>query len=75
MASKQDSTKVMWRVQYRLSRKHAWRQYATYETRKAARDQAFYMRLGRLRNGQIVPGSAFGFGNTRVVRHVRGGGR
>lgn len=70
---KKDSIYVVWRVQVRQSRQQKWRIYGTYETREVARAQAFYLRAGRLRAGRIVPHSAYGFGNTRVVRVERGG--
>lgn len=70
-----DSTKVKWRVQVRKSRAHAWKHAGLFETRQAARAQAEYMRYGRVRDGLIVPGTEYGFGNTRVVRHISGKGR
>ena len=58
---KKDSTKILWRVQYRLGRSRAWKNAGLYETRKDARvGAAIYRRLE-------------GFGNTRVVRVERGG--
>ena len=58
------ATKVQWRVQTRKSRKHAWKNASgLYETRSAAR---FWCECDRAR---------FGFGNTRVVRYVKGGAK
>ncbi|MBT2326100.1 hypothetical protein J7E62_27605 [Variovorax paradoxus] len=65
------STKVQWRVQVRKSRTHKWMNKGLFETRKAARDQAVYMRGGRMRDGCIVPNTGYGFGNTRVVRYEK----
>lgn len=66
-----DSTKVLWRVQVREGRWQKWQNMGLFETRKAARDQAAYLRAGRLKHGLIVQGIGVGFGNTRVVRHER----
>jgi hypothetical protein len=30
-----------------------------------------YMRNGRMRNGEIVPNTGWGFGNTRVTRYLK----
>lgn len=61
MASKTDT---LWRIQVRANRKAKWKNLSgLYETRSSAR---WY---------QFVERSIRGFGNTRVVRHVRGGGR
>lgn len=66
------STKIQWRVQVRKSRAHKWVNKGLYETRERARDQAEYMREGRMCMGIVVPNTGFGFGNTRVVRYVKG---
>lgn len=63
--------KTQWRVEYRKSRKHAWGKAGLFETRKAARDQAVYMRYGRVRNGELVPNTGWGFGNTRVTKYIK----
>lgn len=65
--------KAQWRVQVRKSRAHKWVHGGLYETRTAAREQAAYLRGDRLRNGEYVPDTGFGFGNTRVVKYVRAG--
>lgn len=70
-----DSTRVKWRVQFRKSRAHAWKNGGLFETRKAAREQAIYDRVGRMRSGELVPGTGVGFGNSRVVRHISGKGK
>jgi hypothetical protein len=62
------STKIQWRVQVRKSRAHKWANKGLFETRERAREQAVYERGGRMRAGEIVPGTGYGFGNTRVVR-------
>ena len=66
------STKVQWRVQVRKSRTAKWQNKGLFETRNAAREQAAYLRGGRMCNGEILPGTAYGFGNTRVVRYEKG---
>lgn len=73
MASKQDSTKVMWRIEYRKDRKSAWKKRpGLFETREMARSIGVAMRYF----GSDTPhGKPCGFGNTRIRRHVRGGGR
>lgn len=65
--------KTQWRVQVRKSRAHKWVNKGLYETRRRARDQAAYLRLGIMRCGETLTGSAFGIGNTRVVKFVRAG--
>lgn len=72
MASKTDSTRVMWRVQVRKSRNHKWMNKGLFETRAAARYNAVQQRHISV-FGPLF--AAPGFGNTRIVRHVRGGGR
>ncbi|WP_143694702.1 hypothetical protein [Variovorax sp. JS1663] len=66
------STKVLWRVQVRKSRAHKWVNKGLYETRDAARAQAHYLRTGRVRGGEVLWDTAYGFGNTRVVRYEKG---
>jgi transposase len=64
-----DSTKVKWQVQVRKSREHKWIAKGTFETRDRARNQAKWLRdWGR-------PAFGYGFGNTRVVRHISGKGK
>jgi len=66
-----DSTKILWRVQVRKSRKHKWTNKRLFETRASARDAAGTYRMFSTRpGGKWVP--KYGFGNTRVVRHERG---
>ena len=61
MASKTDT---MWRVEYRKDRKSAWKKRSgLFETRAVAR----WWQKGER--------AIYGFGNTRIRRHVRGGGR
>lgn len=58
--TKRDSTKVQWIVQCRIGRNRPWRNRAgRLETRRNAREVAVELRV------------QYGFGNTRVVRHVR----
>ncbi len=64
--TKTDSTKVMWRIQVRKSRAHKWVSKGTFETRRNAREAAAWFREGR---GHVP---AYGLGNTRVVRVVKG---
>jgi hypothetical protein len=66
-----DSTKVLWRVQVRKSREHAWKNKGLWEVRRMARDSAWLHRIGL---GVSDPGAPYGFGNTRVVRHISGKG-
>lgn len=55
------ATKVQWRIQSRKSRDHAWKNVSgLYETRSSAR---FWQQGVR---------ASVGFGNTRVVRYVKG---
>lgn len=71
---KKDSTKILWRVQYRIDRDHKWRNYATYETRSSARFHGFWLRDNIIiddETGGLSGG--YGFGNTRVLRVERGG--
>lgn len=64
--------KKQWRVEYRLSRNHKWRKAGLFETRSAARDKAWILRLrgDYVGGGYVVEG--VGFGNTRVVPYVKG---
>ena len=71
MASKTDT---LWRVQVRKSRNHAWQNKGLFETRMVARAEAAFQRIMGLFAGKGHY-KGYGFGNTRVVRHVRGGGR
>ena len=63
--------KTQWRVQVRRSRNHAWRNKGLFETRNAARTNAWMYR-------EINGGSAgvdrrpVGFGNTRVIKYMKG---
>lgn len=66
------STKIQWRVQTRKGRAHKWVNKGLFETRDRAREQAAYMRWDRMRNGAPMLGTGFGFGNTRVMRYVKG---
>jgi len=69
--AKTDSTKVMWRVQVRNSRSEKWRTHGQYETRETARHVAAVYRAGMSgKRKTLIP--PLGFGNTRVVRHIRG---
>ena len=55
------SEKTKWRIQARANRKAKWKNVSgLYETRETAR---WWQRGTR---------KAFGFGNTRIVKHVRG---
>ena len=64
------NTDISWRVQVRKSRDHKWQNKGLFETRDAARYEA-----GCLRDGYCGPTGfhdGLGYGNTRVVRHVKG---
>ena len=66
------ATDTQWRVQVRKSRNHAWtNRSGLFETREDAREQAVYMRVGRMCAGQLMPGTGYGFGNTRVIPYVK----
>lgn len=71
--AKTDSAVVKWKVQFRKGRGLKWHTRAgTFERRKDARHVAWLMRAGyfsRLMNEDM---HVYGFGNTRVVRHIRG---
>lgn len=65
--------KTQWRVQVRKSRAHKWVNKGLFETRESARDNAKFKRDEahyEVNNQRAFP--AYGFGNTRVVRYVRG---
>jgi hypothetical protein len=69
--TKRDSTKVMWRVQVRKSRQHKWTSKGLYETRESARDAAgTYRMFGTRQSEAWIP--RYGFGNTRVLKYIRG---
>lgn len=66
-----DSTKTLWRVQVRLGRDYKWRNYSgLHERREDAREQAAWLRQLHRVDREFHPG--YGFGNTRVVKHIRG---
>lgn len=65
------STKIQWRVQVRKSRAHKWVNKDLFETRATAREDAAEKREWDYNPGQGWHG--YGFGNTRVVRYVKGG--
>ena len=62
------STKIQWRVQVRKSRAHKWVNKGLFETRSVARGRASSLRE------QWADGPCSGqiYGNTRVVRYVKG---
>lgn len=67
-----DSTKVKWRVQVRKSRAHKWVNKGLFETRSAARTEAAEFRYERTYfHSGFCQDLCYGFGNTRVVRHVK----
>lgn len=65
---------TQWRVERRLSRKHKWVKAGLFETREAARHRAAVLRHPHFpiypKFGELQPG--YGFGNTRVVKYVKG---
>lgn len=65
------STGVQWRVQTRKSKAHKWVNKGLFETRDAARLSARLHRSCYCYEGaaRVEPR---GFGNTRIVRYVRG---
>lgn len=65
-----DSTKTLWRVQVRNARGLKWRNKGLFETRAAARYMAAYMRDLHVIDATAISG--YGFGNTRVIPHIRG---
>ena len=63
---------TQWRVQVRKSRAHKWVNGGLYETRAVARFHAAWLREGYFwGDGKKVVGG-YGFGNTRVVKFVKG---
>lgn len=66
------STKIQWRVQVRKSRVHKWVNKGLYETRRNAREVCSLIRGF----DHIAPdhkwSPPYGFGNTRVVRYLKG---
>lgn len=63
--------KKQWRVQVRRSRKHAWRNKGLFETRSAARTNAWMYR--EVNGGSVgIDRQPVGFGNTRVVGYSKG---
>lgn len=74
-----DNTKTLWQVQVRMVRGGKWLNKGQFETRKAARSRADalrYVHHHRFINDddslQIEGVPGYGFGNTRVIRHIRG---
>jgi hypothetical protein len=66
------NTDIRWRVQVRDSRTAAWKNKSgLFETRDAAREQAAYLRQGRMRDGKVMPGTAYAHRDVRVVKHVK----
>lgn len=63
------STKIQWRVQVRKSRAHKWVNKGLFETRSVARERASDLRAWWADG----PCSGQVYGNTRVVRYVKGG--
>ena len=63
------SLKTQWRVQVRKSRAHKWVNKGLFETRDVARIEAWGLRVGCNPNHWDL---SYGFGNTRVVKYVRG---
>lgn len=72
--AKTDSTKKLWRVQVRIGRGRAWKNKGLYETRADARYVATILRnfpdMSSI--SPIFEGMGYGFGNTRILRHIRG---
>lgn len=74
------STKIQWRVQVRKSRAHKWVSKGLFETRAMARISAMTERGGgeyiKIEGSRCtycrVDHDGYGFGNTRVVRYVKG---
>ena len=69
------STSIQWRVQVRKSRAHKWVNKGLFETRKTARHHAVLHRSAifvKHTRVWVGPGCGVGFGNTRVVRYVKG---
>ena len=60
---------TQWRVQVRKSRAHKWVNKGLFETRDAARAEALALRCGWSPNHWDL---SYGFGNTRVVKYVKG---
>ena len=69
-----DNTKTLWRVQVRVNRNFKWKNKGLYETRDEARYVAATLRTypDMASRSPIYEGMGAGFGNTRVIRHIRG---
>lgn len=74
-----DNAKTLWRVQVRRAYHLKWQNKGLFETRDAARWQAKLMRSLHHAEGKTPGGgiglytyAGYGFGNTRVVKHIRG---
>lgn len=66
-----DATRIKWRVQWRENAKRKFRNAGLFETRERARQEAAYYREEIGHSG----GNGYGFGNTRVIPHIVGGGK
>ena len=67
--------KTQWRVQVRRSRAHKWVNKGLFETRSAARESAVGLRAYRIvreNNHMKALVDGYGFGNTRVIKYVKG---
>ena len=65
--------KTQWRVQVRKSRAHKWVNKGLFETRRNARNLAYVHRMFTVvsRTATLVV-CGYGFGNTRVIKYVKG---
>jgi len=64
--AKTDSTKLKWRVQWRITRENKWVNAGLFETREDARYEAACLRDGYVNDDGLHDG--VGFGNARVIR-------
>lgn len=71
------STSKQWRVQVK-AKTGRWINKGLFETRDAARDQAYMLRVwgpDGVKDGVMAVMKGVGFGNTRVIPYVKGGAK
>lgn len=70
-----NSKKIKWRVQFRRGRAKPWKNAMLYPTRDMARQEAAFLRIYTPMFDVFQEPGGYGFGNTRVVRHISGKGK
>lgn len=68
------STEILWQIQFRTGRDRPWRNRAgLFETRMHAREVAKILRDWTYTGaGEMPANHGYGFGNTRVIKYVKG---